>query len=297
MEKKDISAIYGRAAEKYDALAKDYFDVLWNEGVDRLRISKGDRILDIGCGSGRMVNRIIATHKDYDLQIDCVELSPEMIKEAMKKNLEFAKGNGHRICFFNQDCLEYLKNCEKDKYDLIIASMLLNYVDSKRLFPLVYNALKKGGKFAIFTSSYETFAELWENLYWFILSHLSYFNWWKALTKKLTHLLTIKKMVRELCKQGFSNLKCDDAPILIKIPFDKPSSCLKWLDESGHAGPVFDIVREGEKELVINEAVKFAEKRNLKYSGEPIIMDKPFKFIWPIYNIIAKKQFFGGKGA
>jgi len=184
------------------------------------------------------------------------------------------------------DCLEYCKK-HQGEYDLIIASFILGYVDLKKLFPLIFGALKEKGCFIIISSSREHFMELENFFFKFAREHPLYFNWWKVLREKLHFLPSIGEIVKLFYELNFNKVETE----LIKnwVTFSDPLSFLKWMGETGFATQFYDLARKGKKSQMLHKAVEYAEERKFSFMGEPAKKGKPFNFAWPIYKIIAHK--------
>lgn len=75
---------YNKKAKDYDNTADGRFTVKFKEKLlESVTIQKGDRVLDIGCGNGRLLNMFAekSTFDGYG-----TDISTEMIKEARKQN-------------------------------------------------------------------------------------------------------------------------------------------------------------------------------------------------------------------
>ena len=79
------------------------------------------------------------------MRIDAFDISETQI-EVARKNCE-EKGLSDRIDFFVMDALEL---DEKNKYDLVFSNATLHWItNSRRMYTLLYNALKPGGRLAV----------------------------------------------------------------------------------------------------------------------------------------------------
>ena len=78
------------------------------------RLSQGIRVLDVGCGSGRAMNRLAARYPNS--QFTGMDLSQEAIlaarSESQAKNL-------HNVEFIARDLTDFNQTAESDSYDLI----------------------------------------------------------------------------------------------------------------------------------------------------------------------------------
>lgn len=97
---------------------------------------KGKKVLDIGCGTGRLARVLIEKNADYT----GVDISEEMLKIAKKKN---TKGK-----FLEADIEEL--PFEDESFDVIICAFVIVHVgDLKEAFREAYRVLKKGGIFVV----------------------------------------------------------------------------------------------------------------------------------------------------
>jgi len=291
MEKQAVINIYNHAATRYETLIEEHFDNFWEDIIPKLDISQNYRVLDLGCGTGRTIRRMMNNHKEHAIHFTGVDLCPEMISEAKKRIFE-KETNGHQILLHAEDCLDYLKSCEENKYHLVIASFLLAYVEAAKLFPLVNRVLKRGGRFIILTTSGDFLIRNYEKeFYKFAALNIFNFDLWGLLTKKLSRVPSTERIERLLFDSGFSKIEINK--IEKNIFFDNIFDFMRWAEESGLATQYFNLAKRNKKEFLINKAIKYAEAKNMKYFGEPVKRGAPFKFTWPIYKIIAEK--YAGK--
>lgn len=129
----------------FDKYAKDY-DSGWkgsksarfyNDLIKELEINPGDSVLDVGCGTGTILNFIASKTeiKGYGLDI-----SSEMLKIAKEKNPSFD--------FTTGDCV----NLPYDdvSIDVVMACMAYHhFADQKKFREEAYRVLKPGGRLYI----------------------------------------------------------------------------------------------------------------------------------------------------
>jgi 2-polyprenyl-3-methyl-5-hydroxy-6-metoxy-1,4-benzoquinol methylase len=106
--------------------------------TELLKIKKGAKSLDIGCGTGQMVLDLLAN----GFQAYGVDIASKMIDEA-NNNLKKINSNLVKDVFETKDLTEISR---EKKYDLITALGLLEYLDTDReLFSVLKNIVKKDG--------------------------------------------------------------------------------------------------------------------------------------------------------
>ncbi len=135
-------------AEKYDKISNSQFE----HGkllVEELGIKKGDYILDIGCGTGRLAEYIseIIGNKGHIYSIDPAEYRIQVAQTKIKGknllNLSFEVGRG-----------EDLSGFAENSFDIVIMNVVLGWItDKKTTLAQVYRVLKPNGFVGITTSS------------------------------------------------------------------------------------------------------------------------------------------------
>ncbi|MDB5141305.1 MAG: methyltransferase protein [Mucilaginibacter sp.] len=119
-------------AELYDD--KHAFVFQYGESVlDLLDVKPGERILDLGCGTGHLTRNIQESGAD----VVGIDASPEMIAQAKEKNPEvnFNVANGADFLF-------------DEPFDAVFSNATLHWIhEQDSLIQCVYNSLKPGGRF------------------------------------------------------------------------------------------------------------------------------------------------------
>lgn len=129
----------------FDGLAEDWDK---NDGHDYKKISrllsqigikKGDKILDVACGTGVISQQLYARSKE---QVVAIDLSKKMIDEAKKKNID-----ENKVLFMNVDFYEMSMN----GFDVIVIfDAYPHFLDLNSLKDSLLYCLKDGGKVCIF---------------------------------------------------------------------------------------------------------------------------------------------------
>ena len=292
MENSDIIDIYKRIANENENISEELVREARTVSLKNLNILKNSRILDLGCGKGEMIGEVASRYKGYNLHFTGVDFSSHMLRKAKKKTKDVRK-NGHRVSFVCKECTDYLKTCDKGKYDVVIASFLLSYVDSSKLFPLANKALKKGGKFIILSASDDHLRGIEKYFFRFVLRH-PFLSSWGSISRivfdqKISRTIPLKKTRELLYAEGFSKVKGRSKPILGSVWFDDPVVFIGWLHRSVWATRYSSVVKENKKEIFFKKAAEYLEKNNVKIVNVPIECGKSFKFFWPAHIIIAEK--------
>ncbi len=135
-------------AERYDKVSNSQFE----HGkllVEELNIKKGDYILDIGCGTGRLAEYIsgIIGNKGHIYGIDPAEYR---IQVAQKKIKDKSLTN----ISFEVESSEDLSNFADNSFDTVVMNLVFGWItDKKTTLAEIYRVLKPGGFVGITTSS------------------------------------------------------------------------------------------------------------------------------------------------
>jgi len=137
-----VQGLFSNVAKNYDIM-NDCMSFgthrLWkSELIEMLNIQKNDKIIDIGSGTGDLINLILK--KITPNNIYSVDLNEQMLSYAIKKfknkNIKFIKANAEKLPF---------KDNTFDKY--IISFCLRNVTDINKALLESYRILKPGGVF------------------------------------------------------------------------------------------------------------------------------------------------------
>ena len=137
-----VQEVFSDVAKNYDAM-NDFMSFgahrLWKlELIDFLNIQKKDKIIDVGSGTGDLINLILK--KNLNNILHSVDLNAEMIKYSKKKfknkNIKFTKANAEKLPFPNNSF---------DKY--IISFCLRNVTNMNNVLTESLRILKPGAAF------------------------------------------------------------------------------------------------------------------------------------------------------
>ena len=127
-------------AQQYDKLhfahqAKDGVNL-----IDQLSPAKGNRVLDIGCGTGFLAS-VLAKRVGPEGMVTGVDPDTERIHVAQKNysavnNLEFVEGN--------------VDNFPAGSYDIVFSNYVFHWIEDKEsAFRKVFQSMKAGGQFGL----------------------------------------------------------------------------------------------------------------------------------------------------
>ena len=137
-----VQKVFSDVANNYD-LMNDVMSFgahrLWKKSfIDIVNPSAGDKIIDVGSGSGDLVLEILK--RDLNLKIDMIDLNKKMLLEGKKR----IKNNNVKFFQQNAEKLNFLNNIY-DKY--LISFCLRNVTDIDQSFKEAFRILKPGGQY------------------------------------------------------------------------------------------------------------------------------------------------------
>lgn len=145
MDKKQAEKIINLNRKTYNKIAKEFSETrnqLWPE-INSFSdyIKKNQKILDLGCGNGRLIELI----DNYQVDYLGVDYSKELIKEARKKHPNYS--------FKIADAVNLPFN--KNDFDLIFSIAVIHHIPTKtlriKMVREINRVLKPGGKIIIST--------------------------------------------------------------------------------------------------------------------------------------------------
>ncbi len=205
MDSKKAQQIIKQNKRSYNEIAEDFSRTrgnLWSE-LKKFKqyVSDEDRILDVGCGNGRLS----LLFKDKDVQYVGVDNSEELIKIARKRNsnYDFQKGTIFDLPF------------SSNKFDKVFTIAVLHHIPSEKYriksLSELYRVLKSSGKLILTTWSKTPF-----NLFLFRLKGWlrkvfanndlepgDYVKKWGGQKELYYHFYTKKELVNLIKKAGF----------------------------------------------------------------------------------------------
>lgn len=134
------SRLFDRWSFWYDNLFPTvFYQVVHQRMLEFVQLPPEARVLDIGCGTGRLLNRLLMQYPDVSgIGLDA---SPLMLKKArqsiqVRPRLIFIEGRSDRLPFADGE------------FDAVFCSIsFLHYPDPEAVFCEIYRVLKKTGVF------------------------------------------------------------------------------------------------------------------------------------------------------
>lgn len=130
---------YARLAGTYDRKWSFYIEATTRETIARLPLRAGDRVLDIGCGTGALLQRLCAIHPAA--QLTGVEPVPEMLAAARRKlapAVELREGWAEDLPFADA------------QFDLVVSCNMFHYIERPAgALAEIRRVLRSGGQLII----------------------------------------------------------------------------------------------------------------------------------------------------
>lgn len=116
-------------------------------GLSHVNFAKKRLVLDVGCGGGKNIERILKQSK----QINAVgvDISPASVQVTKKKNSHAVKDGRLQVVQGQAESLPFASNL----FDLVTAFETVYFWDIEKGLAEVYRTLKKGGQFLIVNES------------------------------------------------------------------------------------------------------------------------------------------------
>ncbi len=195
-------------AAKYHRISDP--QLAWGRAVAaRLVPVPGERILDIGCGTGRLTSEIAAQPGIVVIGLD---RSAAMLQEAakhgaaIKRPTMYVRGDGSALPFVNA-------------FDAVFSAATLHWIpDHDRLFASIFAALKSGGRLIAQAGGAGNLDRLYGRARHLMASerYAEYFTSWG----EPCHFENVPETERRLRRAGFSDI--DVSLVIAPVPFEQP---------------------------------------------------------------------------
>jgi SAM-dependent methyltransferase len=145
---------FGPLARTYDELRPA--DELWHESIDllvRLGDLRGRRVLDVGCGTGRLAALLAERHL---CRVWGIDVSPEMVTVARER---VPRGVGLKVAAAED--LPF----RDDTFERAVMTLVVHHLDRPRAFAELMRVLAPDGRLALLTFDPPTFEGYYLNEY------------------------------------------------------------------------------------------------------------------------------------
>jgi SAM-dependent methyltransferase len=102
MHSDSVQKEYSRLADLYDTRWSFYVNTTIRETLNRLEINPGERILDLGCGTGSLIQHLLPMTPE--IQVFGIDSCPEMLeiaKQKLPKFVDLKVGSADKLSFPN----------------------------------------------------------------------------------------------------------------------------------------------------------------------------------------------------
>lgn len=212
--------------------------------VDLLGPQKGEKILDVGCGTGDLANELA----EKGAIVTGIDQSENMIQEAKEKyeHSHFEVADASHLTY-------------KEKFDAVFSNAALHWIQTPdKVIRSVYNSLKNGGRFVAEFGAHQNIEVLLNE----IINQLDVHGYDDAYERNPWYFPTISEYTTLLEKQGFdvTFAKMIERPTKL----DGADGLRKWLHM--FTGNFFQDINEEERNKII-KSIETALKSTL-FDGE-----------------------------
>ncbi len=117
-----VRRAYDRLADSYDRRWSTYVDASTDETLSRMPLAAEMRLLDVGCGTGVLLDKVVDTYPD--IETTGVDMSPEMLKVARRRlpdGVELLEADATDLPF------------DDDSFDLVVSTSAFHHIDRPQI--------------------------------------------------------------------------------------------------------------------------------------------------------------------
>ena len=137
-DRERLRATFEAAADRYERARPEYPATLFASVIERCRLQPGDRVLEIGCATGKATRPFA----DYGLHVTCVELGADLVAAA-RRNL--ARYPDVEVILGD---FETWTPAAAPPFDLVFAATAWHWVDPAVRLQRAWSMLRPGGHLA-----------------------------------------------------------------------------------------------------------------------------------------------------
>jgi SAM-dependent methyltransferase len=128
-------SVFDATADRYDAARPEYPDELFDDLVALAQLSPGDRLLEVGCATGKATRPLLAR----GFRVTCVEPGPALAARARELGLDV---HNARFEDFESD----------EPFDLVFAATAWHWLDPGVKYAKAHEQLRPGGHLAFWAA-------------------------------------------------------------------------------------------------------------------------------------------------
>ena len=142
MSERPLGEVFDDVAEDYDQVRAGYPSELVASALDRGRLARGARVLDVGCGTGKLTE-VLA---DLGLRVDAVDPGAKMIAVA-RRRLRSPDGVTFHVGRFED------MTFPEASFEAAFSATAFHWLDARVSWPKVASCLRPAGLLALLTHS------------------------------------------------------------------------------------------------------------------------------------------------
>jgi SAM-dependent methyltransferase len=131
---------FDAVAELYDRARPSYPDELFGDLVSLAGLAPGDRLLEIGCATGKATRPLL----ERGYRVVCVELG-EQLAERARRNLSALPAEIHAVAFEDWEG-------QAGSFDLVFAATAWHWLDPTMRYEKAHRLLREGGHLAFWSA-------------------------------------------------------------------------------------------------------------------------------------------------
>ena len=145
-DREQLRVTFDSVAESYHQARPEYPDGLFDLLIELADLRAGDRLLEVGCGTGKATLALAAR----GFAITCVELGADLAAEA-RRNL-----TGHPDARVDQGTFESWLPPAGTTFDLVFAATSWHWIDPTIKYRRAWELLRPGGHLAFWSATHVT---------------------------------------------------------------------------------------------------------------------------------------------
>lgn len=137
-------AIKNRIKARYAQESTVNYSLSCGNNLDYLKLTSGERVLDLGCGAGHETLQAAVLVGDQGVAVG-LDLTPEMLAQARQNAIEKGLDN----TYFVNSSIEHLP-FDNNTFDAIMSNCVINHApDKNQVYREIFRVLKSGGRFVV----------------------------------------------------------------------------------------------------------------------------------------------------
>jgi SAM-dependent methyltransferase len=143
-DREALRSTFDAAAHRFDEARPDYPEDLFDELVRLSGVRVGDRVVEVGCGTGKATRPLAAR----GLRVTCVELGAQLAAEARRRLAAFPDVEVVHASF------EEWEPQRGDPFDLVVAATAWHWTDPRSRYMKAWKLLRPGGHLAFWSATH-----------------------------------------------------------------------------------------------------------------------------------------------